>query len=79
MIVFNQAERYKLWQKTISLLIVYEAISIFCSRSLEPKIRQTLLMFPKSMLNLIIVLTTVPYGALVSSIASEKSKPVAHL
>lgn len=31
------------------------------------------------MLNLMIVLTTVPSGAFVSSIASEKSKPVAHL
>lgn len=77
--MINQAERYKLWQKTISRLIDSFAWSIFASKSLEPKILHTLLTFPSSMLSLMIALTTVPYGASQSCFASAKSNPTAHL
>lgn len=76
---FNQAERYKLWQKTISLLILSIAKSILAYRSLLPMMRHVFLMFPRSMLSRMIVRTIVPSGALQSSFASTKSNPSAHL
>lgn len=66
---YDQVDRYKLWQKTISRFMFSLAASTFAYKSLDPKMRQTLLILPSNIDSLIMVLTTVPSGALLSCFA----------
>lgn len=75
----DQFVRYRLWQNIMSLFMASRPLSIFNSSSLFPIIRHTDFTLDINWLNRIIVRTIVPYGALVSSLASLKSNPIAHL
>jgi hypothetical protein len=68
---------YRLWAKTISLLIASEALSIFYANVVLPMIRQPDFKFLKRISSLMIVLTIVPSGASVNWQISKKSSPVA--
>ena len=60
-------------------MIASIAFSTFSYNSALPISLHTFLTFPNSIFSLITTLTTVPYGAPLSCLASAKSNPHAHL